>query len=259
MHVSIAKQKKSQNSGTCIITRSGIECRRQLIPLAGCIFFLLLLLPVPAFAQGPVDLTFGETGVFPWRASGIMPGDHGSTFIDLHNNGTEKGIVYLWVDNISMSDRSGNPGGGLVNYLYFNVSNKNINSTVILPAPIHSFPTAPLMPDHFIIISSLNAGETARLNWTWEFKETGRPQNDAQNNTLQFNLSYTLVNLSAPMVPTPAPTGVPADISDGGVVIPQGPSIFDALIIPGLNPVQRLETQRTSGAAFRDHDLARSS
>src|SRR5674476_1375547 len=82
------------------------------------------------------------------------------------------------------------PGGGLANYLYFDVSNTNLSSTVILPAHIHSFPTTPLMPDHFIIVDPLNAGATARLNWTWEFKETGMPQNDAQNNTLRFNLSY---------------------------------------------------------------------
>ena len=90
--------------------------------------------PLPVFAQGPVDLTFGETGVFPWSVTGILPGDHGSTFIDLHNNGTENGIVYIWVDNISTSDRHGNPGGGLANYMYFNVSHPHLNSTVILPA-----------------------------------------------------------------------------------------------------------------------------
>jgi hypothetical protein len=217
---------------------SGIEHKRTLVNLAGYIL-ILLLLPVPVFAQGPVDLTFGETGVFPWRVTGIMPGDYGSTFIDLHNNGTERGLVYLWVDNISSSDRNGNPGGGLANYLYFDISNTNLNSTVILPAPIHSFPTAPLMTDHFIIINPLNNGDTARLNWTWEFKETGMPQNDAQNNTLQFNISYILVNLTAPVVPEPVPTGRPPVIPDTRIVIPQGPSIFDAGSIAGLIPFQR--------------------
>ena len=206
--------------------------------LAGYIF-ILLLLPVPAFAQGPVDLTFGETGMFPWKVTGVMPGDHGSTFIDLHNNGTENGIVYIWVDNVSTSDRYGNPGGGLANYLYFDVSHKNLNSTVILPANIHAFPTAPLMPDHFIIINPLNSGDTTRLNWTWEFKETGQPQNDAQNNTLRFNLSYMLVNLSAPIVPTPVPTVVPPTAPERWNVIPQGLSIFDAGSIAALNPFQR--------------------
>jgi uncharacterized membrane protein len=217
---------------------SGIEHRRTLFNLAGYIL-IFLLLPVPVFAQGPVDLTFGETGMFPWTVTGIMPGDHGSTFIDLHNNGTERGLVYLWVDNISSSDRNGNPGGGLANYLYFDVAHKNLSSTVILPARIHSFPAAPLITDHFIIIDPLNAGDTVRLNWTWEFIETGLPQNDAQNNTLRFNLSYTLVNLTAPVVPTPVPTAGPPTIPERRIVIPQGPSIFDAGSIAGLNPFQR--------------------
>jgi hypothetical protein len=220
---------------------------------------ILLLLPVPALAQSPVDLTIGETGVFPWKVAGIMPGDHGSTFIDLHNNGTERGLVYLWVDNISSSDRNGNPGGGLANYLYFDISNADLNSTVILPAQIQSFPQAPFLPDHFIIINPLNAGDTARLNWTWEFKETGLPQNDAQNNTLRFNLSYTLVNFTAPVVPEPVPTEGPPPIPDRRIVIPLGPSIFDAGSIAALNPFQRPQlrapTEEPPETGGRQQDL----
>jgi hypothetical protein len=171
--------------------------------------------------------------------TGILPGDQGSSFIDLHNNGTENGIVYIWVDKISNSDRYGNPGGGLANYMYFNVSHRNLNSTIILPARINSFPKAPLLPDDFIIIESFNAGDTIRLNWTWEFEETGQPQNDAQNNTLRFTLSYTLVNLTTPIVPTTVPTVIPPGTSTGQNVMPQGPSLFDARGIPGLNPAQR--------------------
>jgi len=236
----------------------GIGHRRTLFSLAGYIF-VFLLLPIPVIAQGPVDLTFGETGMFPWKVSGIMPGDHGSTFIDLHNNGTERGLVYLWVDNISSSDRNGYPGGGLANYLYFDVSNTNLNSTVILPAHIQSFPPAPLLPDQFIIINPLNAGDTARLNWTWEFKETGLPQNDAQNNTLRFNLSYILVNLTAPVVPEPVPTGGPPPIPERRIVIPQGPSIFDAGGIAALNPFQRPQlrgpTEEPPETGGRQQDL----
>jgi uncharacterized membrane protein len=122
--------------------------------------------------------------------------------------------------------------------MYFNVSHPHLNSTVILPARINSFPTAPLLPGQFIIIDSFNAGDSIRLNWTWEFKETGQPQNDAQNNTLRFTISYTLVNLTAPIVPTPGPTGIQPGIPTGPIS-PQGPSIFEALGIPGLNPAQR--------------------
>jgi uncharacterized membrane protein len=204
------------------------------------LFLILFLLPVPASAQDPVALTFGQTGVFPWRVTGIMPGDHGSTFIELHNNGTEKGIVYIWVDNISMSDHQGNPGGGLANYVYFDISGSQLNSTLVLPARINSFPAAPLQPAHFIIIDSFKAGDTIRLNWTWEFKETGQPQNDAQNNTLGFNLSYTLVNQTTPVVPTIVPTSAPTGVipgEPGGN--PQGPSLYEGGILPGLNPPQR--------------------
>ena len=218
---------------------SGVAYRRSLFPLAGIIFIFLLLLPIQVFAQGLVDLTFEETGVFPWSVTGILPGDHGSTFIDLHNNGTESGIVYIWVDNISTTDRYGNPSGGLANYMYFNVSHHDLTSKVILPARITSFPKAPLLPDDFIIIDSFNAGDTARLNWTWEFEETGQPQNDAQNNTLRFNLSYSLVNLTAPAIPTPVPTGIQPGSPGGTGVMPQNPSLFEARGIPGLNPPQR--------------------
>jgi hypothetical protein len=229
------------------VTISGIGYRRSFFLVAGFIFILLIFLPVPVFAQGPVDLTFGETGRFPWSVSGIIPGDHGSTFIDLHNNGTENGIVYIWVDNISMSDMHGNPGGGLANYVYFNVSNHHLISTITLPARIYSFPKAPLLPNHFIIIDSFNAGDTIRLNWTWEFEETKLPQNDAQNNTLRFTLSYTLVNITAPVVPTPVPTVIPPGTSTGQNVIPQGPSLFDVGGIPGLNPAQRLQLKAPTG------------
>jgi len=221
------------------VRNSGIAYLRSFLPLSGYLFILIFLLPVPVFAQSTVDLTSRETGMLPWGVTGAMPGDHGSTFVDLHNNGTGNGIVYIWVDNISISDRYGNPGGGLANYMYFNVSHPYLNSTENLPARITSFPRAPLLPDHFIIINSFNAGDTIRLNWTWEFIETGQPQNDAQNNTLHFNLSYTLVDLTGPIVPTPVPASIPSDVPSGTAGSPQDRSIFEAPGIPGLNPFQR--------------------
>lgn len=212
--------------------------RRSFFPLAGYLLILLLLLPVTVFAQDPVDLTYGATGAFPWSITGILPGDHGSDVIDLHNNGTENGIVYIWVDNIRQSDRLGNPGGGLWNYVYFNVSHPNLNSTVILPAHITAFPTAPLLPT-FIIIDPLNAGDTVRLNWTWEFAETGQPQNDAQGNTLRFNISYTLVNLTAPPLPTTIPTIAPTATGRGGSIqLSAGPVGLRGGDIQELNPAQ---------------------
>lgn len=217
-------------------------------PWAGYLFILLLLLPVTSIALEPVELTIRETGAVPWRVTGILPGDHGSTFTDLHNNGTENGIVYIWVDNITVTDRFGNPGGGLDKYMFLGVLHRQINSTVILPARINSFPPAPLLPGHFIVIEPFNAGDTIRLNWTWEFKETGQPQNDAQNNSLHFNISYTLVNLTAPTEPTPVPTAVPTGITTGGPFVggPQGPALYEGGKIPGFNPGQRPQLRAPS-------------
>jgi hypothetical protein len=222
-----------------MMTNPASGSRKSFHSLTGSLLILLLLLPVTVNAQDPVDLTFGETGAFPWTISGILPGDHGSDFVDLHNNGSENGVVYIWVDNISQVDKYGNAGGGLANYLYFNVSHPNLNSTVILPAHITTFPTAPMLPA-YITINQFNAGETIRLHWTWEFAETGQPQNDAQGNALRFNISYMLVNLSAPPLPTINPT--PAPIETGGVFpryLASGPSGFLSGVLQGLNPIQR--------------------
>jgi len=200
------------------MTNTGSWDRRFFFLMPGFFLIILFLMPAPVLAQGPIDLTFGATGSFPWGITGILPGDHGSDIIDLHNNGTENGMVYLWVDNISQSDVLGNPGGGLANYTYFNVSHPRLTSTVALPAQIYSFPQAPLL-SHYIIVNPLYVGETVRLNWTWEFIETGQPQNDAQNNSLRFNISYTLVNLTTTPLPTSVPTLVPIQRGSGSRII----------------------------------------
>jgi hypothetical protein len=172
---------------------------------------MLITIPLQVSADGPVDLSLGMTGAFPWSVSGIVPGSSDSTFIELHNNGTVGGTLYIWLNNISETDPHGS-GNALGNYLYLNVSHPRLSSTVSLPARVYSFPTAPMRAD-YIVISPFSPGETIRLSWTWEFRETGAPQNDAQEASLRFNISYTLVGLPAPTtLPTTAPTPSPAPV-----------------------------------------------
>jgi len=178
------------------------------------LIILLLLLPVPVLAQGPVDLTLGMTGAFPWSVSGIVPGSSGSTFIELRNSGTTGGTLYIWLDNISEVDPHGS-GTAFGNYLYFNVSHPRLSTSVPLPAKVYSFPTVPL-GTNYIIISPFSAGETIKLNWTWEFKETGIPQNDAQDASLRFNISYMLVAMPPPPTTAPTPSPVPSPTPRGG-------------------------------------------
>jgi hypothetical protein len=178
------------------------------------LIILFLLLPVPVLAQGPVDLTLGATGAFPWSVSGIVPGSSGSTSIELHNSGTDGGTLYIWLDNISETDPHGS-GTALGNYMYFNVSHPRLLTSVPLPANVYSFPTVPL-GTNYIIISPFAAGETIKLNWTWEFRETGTPQNDAQNAVLRFNISYMLVAMPPPPTTAPTPSPVPTPTPGGG-------------------------------------------
>ena len=85
------------------------------------LIILFLLLPVQVSADGPVDLTLGMTGAFPWYESGIMPGSSNATSIELHNNGTAGGTLYIWLDNISEVNPHGS-GTALGNYIYLNES-----------------------------------------------------------------------------------------------------------------------------------------
>ena len=173
---------------------------RGLILIAGVISICALV-----SAAGPVDLAINTTSTMPWNETGIMPGYSNSSFTDLYNSGTLDGTLYIWLDDIQETDPHGN-GTALGTYLQLNVSHPRLATTVPLPASVYSFPTAPLLPAS-ITVYPFHAGETIRLRWTWEFRETGRPQNDAQNASLRFNISYTLVNVPPPPPPPPGPGG----------------------------------------------------
>jgi hypothetical protein len=168
------------------------------------LFFILLLLPVPVLAQNSIDLTIGATHSFPWNASVLKPGSSGTASIDLINNGTMDGTLSIWVANISQTDAFGD-GAALGNYMYFNVTNPRLVSTLPLPARIDAFPTAP-MTENYLVISPVRPGETIPLTWTWEFVDTGQLQNDAQGDSLRFDINYMLVNGTSPLpmvLPTP--------------------------------------------------------
>jgi len=173
------------------------------------LFFILLLLPVPVVAQNSIDLMIGATHSFPWNVSTLKPGSTGTASIDLINNGTMDGTLSIWVSNISQTDAFGD-GAALGNYMYFTVTNPRLVSTLPLPARIDAFPTAPLT-GNYLVISPVRPGETIPLTWTWEFVDTGQLQNDAQGDSLKFDINYMLVNGTPPL-----PTVVPRPYSGYG-------------------------------------------
>lgn len=164
------------------------------------LLLILLVVPGPVCAQGPIDLMIDSTGSFPWHETGIKPGSHGSTSVDFINNGTIDGVLFIWVANISQTDAFGD-GAALGTYMYFDIAHPKLVSTLPLPSRIDAFPSAPLSAN-YIIISRVRPGERISLNWTWEFTETGQVQNDAQGDTLKFDIFYMLVNGGPPVIPT---------------------------------------------------------
>ena len=173
------------------------------------LFLVLLVVPGPVVAQGSIDLISGATHSFPWNANVLKPGSSGTASIDLINNGTIDGTLSIWVSNISQTDAFGD-GAALGNYMYFNVTNPRLVSTLPLPAHIDAFPTAPLT-ENYLVISPVRSGETIPLTWTWEFVDTGQLQNDAQGDSLRFDINYILMNGTPPL-----PTVVPRPYSGYG-------------------------------------------
>jgi PKD repeat protein len=152
------------------------------------VLFLIATLPLlvaPVSAQGEsVELVLGGDASIPFRIGDVKPGFHGDGYSDVTNNGTIDCALFIWADNITGSYDLGK-------YLYFNVSNPRLITNVNLPATIYNFPESP-DDTKFIVISPLKAGETVRLDWTWQFRETYTPQNEAQGKQFAFEILYTL-------------------------------------------------------------------
>jgi hypothetical protein len=172
------------------VSRGGI--RLVLVLIAG--LALVGSLPTVVKADGDsVDLVLGGEGATSWNIGNIKPGDSGIKTVELHNAGSSKGSVTIWMTDITETDYGGD-GATLDKYLLFNLSHERLQTSLALPAAIHDLPQSASDPNYIKIIS-LNPGETIALDWQWEFSETGEPQNDAQGDSLSFTMNYLLEEL----------------------------------------------------------------
>lgn len=161
-----------------------------LIPL------VLLQVPSPVTAAEPgIDLVLGGDPPGSWDASHLKPGDVKNITVVLRNAGTANGYVNLWVENISESDFNGD-GAALGKYVWFNFVNTRINTTIPLPASVYDLPHN-ATDTRYIRIIPLNAGESVSLMLICEFREAGVPQNDAQGDSISFDIHYELVGIPA--------------------------------------------------------------
>jgi len=178
---------------------------------------LVMLGSLPAPIQADEDLTkidleLGGAWVTGWSIESILPCGSGSKTVTLHNAGSEDGFVAIWVSDI-VSGEGKNPEpetnttgeGELDDYLLFNLSTNpggKLETNIGLPTTINNFPPSVVGPG-YIWINPLNAGETVTLYWEWELPcETG---NDAQGDTLEFDITYLLQEFPTPPPPPPPP------------------------------------------------------
>jgi hypothetical protein len=154
---------------------------------------LVGFLPTPVHAQESVDLVLGGEGATSWNIGNIKPGDSGIKTVGLHNAGSRKGSITVWISDVEEVDYAGD-GAVLDDYLLLDLVHDTVETNIGLPAKIHDLPQDASDPNYIKIIS-LDAGETIALDWQWEFSETGEPQNDAQGDSLSFTMNYLLEEL----------------------------------------------------------------
>ena len=150
------------------------------------------LLPSPADAA-EIDLELGGAGATSWNITCIAPGDNGTETVYLQNVGRRNGFVTIWISNITEVDKDhgvNDPNATLGKYLLFNITCERLNTTITLPTTIYNLPQD--AGDKSLNITPLNAGDNVTLVWEWEFNETGKPQNDAQGDSLSFTINYML-------------------------------------------------------------------
>jgi hypothetical protein len=149
--------------------------------------------------QEPICLVLGGEGSTSWDIGNIKPGDSGSKTVELYNDSDSDGDVIIWISD-TISSEGMNPEsetgdtaepGELGDYLLFNSSCNGLDTNLSLPVTIYTLPQSASDP-HYIKIVPFHARETIILLWEWEFPKSGRPQNNAQGDSLSFTINYLL-------------------------------------------------------------------
>jgi hypothetical protein len=211
---------------------------------------LVTFLPPRVEAQQPIDLVVSGEGATGWNIDKIKPGDSGIKTVELRNASSKNGSVTIWITGINETDYAGD-GAALSDYLFFNLSCSRLNTNIILPTRIRELPQNASDPN-YIKITPINADEIISLTWRWEFRETGKPQNDAQGDSLSFTINYLLQELpsrgggevepastpiltptSSPPLTPPAPSPPPLTLT----TTPTSPPLMSSQPTTTLTPI----------------------
>ena len=151
---------------------------RRLCKAAAGLALLLLLasIPLPGVdaASGAVDLVLGGQGSVAWSAGSMMPGDTGTTTIEIRNAGSMTANLMIWISNVQETDLRGD-GAALSKYLRFHLSANGLHTSLSLPSLLGDLPDHPT-DENQLLIGPLSAGESVTAIWSWEFVDTGAPR-----------------------------------------------------------------------------------
>lgn len=169
---------------------------------AGAVLLMMIMvlgsLPVVQATTAPVELVIGGEGSRSWHIGSLEPGDRGTEEVEVRNIGTSVGYLRIWISGIEGTD-GGSDGAALAKYLRFGLTADGLSTALDLPATIDRFPTFPTQAQA-VVIGPLGRDDQTVIVWTWEFAETGAPQNDAQGDSLNFDINYMLTDAPSPAV-----------------------------------------------------------
>ena|GEM_PF-2045995 len=178
------------------------NARRSCSIKIGTSFILMVLLlttltvvPMPSgAADDAVDLELGGQGSTPWSFERLKPGDNGTVPVILVNNGVEAAYVTIWLSNMVEADGGGD-GAMLSQYLLLRPRSPLLTTSMDLPAAVRDLPASP--EQKALTLGPIQAGAAVELFWDWEFYDDRGPQNEAQGDSLSFDMNYLLTYASA--------------------------------------------------------------
>lgn len=150
-----------------------------------------IIIPPPvSAAEGTMQLNLGGHGSTPWSIAGIKPGDHGTEEVTLQNTGAQNGHIIIWISDIVETDGF-NDGFALSDYFVMSLVASGVSTSRLFPLRISEMPVS-ASGTNKIVIDPLPAHGSIVIQWNWEFRENGQPQNKAQGDGLRFSINYLL-------------------------------------------------------------------
>ena len=156
------------------------------------------LLPAKVHADTvPLDLVPGGEGAVAWNITNVKPSDSGIKIVELHNAGSEDGLVTVWIsdlvsgEGLNPESETGNTAepGEFTDYLLLDLIAEGLTSNLNFPAAIGTLPQNNIGPDYIDIIP-LKAGETVFLRWDWRIP--AQANNDLQGDNVTYTINYLL-------------------------------------------------------------------